>query len=260
MRILEDKLKNSKSMFGNICAQIINFKRLKIVLPRLLDYFKDIKNYLKMDGAEPIGLRNYIPLLYDKTQVTPFDAHYFYQDIWAFKKIFESKCSHHVDVGSNIKFNGFLTTFTKVTFIDIRPLPLKFENFKSKKGDILSLDYKDNSVKSLSCLHVAEHIGLGRYGDKLNPLGTKKAIKELSRILAPNGNLYFSVPIGKPKLYFNSHRIHSTDQIIDYFSDLEILELSGIDDKAKYQKNINKEVLNSCNYGCGLFWFTKKSD
>ncbi|KKN66598.1 hypothetical protein LCGC14_0470130 [marine sediment metagenome] len=249
---------NSKSMVGKICSDIINFKRLKIVLPRLLDYFKDKKNYLRMDGVEPIALRNYIPLLYDKNQVTPFDAHYFFQDIWASKKIFESKCSHHVDVGSHIKFIGFLTTFTKVTFIDIRPLPLKFENFQSKKGNILSLDYEDNSVKSLSCLHVAEHIGLGRYGDNLDPLGTKKAIKELSRILAPNGNLYFSIPIGKPKLYFNSHRIHSTDQIMDYFSDLEMVELSGIDDKANYHKDINKKALNSCKYGCGLFYFTKK--
>ncbi len=45
---------------------------------------------------------------------------------------------------------------------------------------------------------------------------------------------------------------------MDYFSDLEMVELSGIDDKANYHKDINKKALNSCKYGCGLFYFTKK--
>ena len=96
-----------------------------------------------------------------------------------------------------------------------RPLLADLDNFDSKKGTILSMPFKDNSIPSLSCLHVAEHIGLGRYGDPLDPLGTKKTTKELSRVLVPNGNLYFSVPIGKPRLCFNAHRIHSTQQIID---------------------------------------------
>jgi hypothetical protein len=84
------------------------------------------------------------------------------------------------------------------------------DNFISKRGSILLIPYENNSIKSLSCLYVAEHIGLGRYGDPLDPFGTKKAAKELSRVLALDGNLYFSLPIGKPKLYFNAHRIHST--------------------------------------------------
>lgn len=88
-------------------------------------------------------------------------------------------------------------------------------------------------------------------------MGTNKATKELSRVLAPKGNLYFSVPIGQPRLYFNSHRIHSTSQILNYFSELELLELSGIDDKGNFIKNINREILDACGYGCGYFWFTK---
>jgi len=226
--------------------------------PKFLRYFRDRKEYAKLNGAEPIKLINTYPRIHDKTIETHFDSHYFYQDIWAFEKIFKSKCAEHIDIGSKINFVGFLTVVTEVTFIDIRSLIVNLDNFEFRKGDILSLPYKADSVESLSCLHVAEHIGLGRYGDALDPLGTQKAAKELSRVIAPNGNLYFSLPIGKPKLCFNAHRIHSIEQILNYFSELELIELSGIDDNGNFKRNIKRNVLDSCDYGCGLFHFIKK--
>lgn len=247
-----------KTIIRRWVPQIIDFKKLIYSFPRFLIYFKDRKKYMKLNGAEPIRLINTYPRIHDRTIETHFEKHYFYQCIWAFKKIYDSKCDLHVDIGSKIDFIGFLTAITEVTFIDIRPLIVNLENFISKKGNILSMPYKDGSVKSLSCLHVAEHIGLGRYGDPLDPLGTQKSAKELSRVLAPNGNLYFSLPIGKPRLCFNAHRIHSTKQILNYFSELELNELSGVDDNGNFIRDIDREVLDSCNYGCGLFWFSKK--
>jgi SAM-dependent methyltransferase len=190
-------------------------------------------------------------------ETTPFDRHYFYQDIWAYKKIYESKAPEHIDVGSSIKTIGLLTAVTHVTFVDIRPLNANLSNYKSVAGSILEMPYENDSVNSLSCLHVAEHIGLGRYGDPLDPLGTKKACKELQRILAPNGNLYFSLPVGKPRLCFNAHRIHSPTQIIEYFDKLNLVELSGIDDDGNFIQNIDISILENSDYACGLFQFSK---
>jgi len=175
----------------------------------------------------------------------------------AFKKIKESKAENHIDIGSNVNFVGFLSAITKVTFVDIRPLEANLKNLESIKGDILSLPFKDNSVNSLSCLHVAEHVGLGRYGDSLNPLGTEKACKELSRILSKGGNLYFSLPVGTPRLCFNAHRVHSPEQIIQYFNGLKLVEFSGVDDKGTFRQNIDINTLKDENYACGLFWFKK---
>ena len=110
---------------------------------------------------------------------------------------------------------------------------------------------------SLSCLHVAEHIGLGRYGDKLDPHGTKKAAKELARVLARGGSLYFSLPIGKERLCFNAHRIHSPGRVLEYFKGLELVELSGVDDFGVLHKNLDVEKMCSWDYGCGLFHFRK---
>ena len=42
--------------------------------------------------------------------------------------------------------------------------------------------FGDRSVPSLSCLHVVEHVGLGRYGDPLDPQGSIKAMRELQRV------------------------------------------------------------------------------
>jgi len=248
------------SLFGllkQIQSQFLNWKKFKILIPQFLKYHNQWKIYSSMEGAEPSEYTEAFPQIYDQTISTKFDSHYFYQDIWCFNRILESKCKNHVDIGSNVIFVGLLTAITEVTFIDIRPLRVTLKNFNSKRGNILSLPYENNSISSLSSLHVAEHIGLGRYGDSLDPLGTKKAAKELSRIIAPGGNLYFSLPIGKPKLSFNAHRIHSTQQILEYFSDLKLLEFSGVDDNANFIENIDKSILDSCNYGCGFFWFTK---
>ena len=250
--------RHSKSFLRNFIKPIINISNIKYAIPKYIKYIRDWKKYSRMNYAEEMSLANSIPALFDDLVKTPFDSHYFYQDIWAFKKILELGSDSHVDIGSKVYFVGFLTAINEVKFIDIRPLKVNLDNLKSIKGSILSIPFEDDSVNSISCLHVAEHIGLGRYGDPLDPLGTKKATKELSRVLAKGGNLFFSLPIGKPRLCFNSHRMHSSGQILEYFSDLELIELSGVVDGGNYFQNINRNKLDSCTYGCGFFHFTKK--
>ncbi len=39
--------------------------------------------------------------------------------------------------------------------------------------------------------------------------------------------------------------------------DLELVELSGIDDKGNFIRNIDISILENAHYGCGLFWFRK---
>lgn len=226
-------------------------------IPKYLSFFSDLRQYKRMEGAEDIAARNLYPILDEKTSTTAFDTHYFYQDIWAFRKVLESGVKSHVDVGSKVDYVGFLSTITQVTFIDIRPLITDLPSLDSKSGSILGMPFTDGSVTSLSCLHVAEHIGLGRYGDPLDPLGTVKACRELQRVLAPAGNLYFGLPIGSPRVCFNAHRIHSTDQILEYFSGLKLVEFSFVDDKGRFKQNVPLESARDAKYGCGLFHFTK---
>jgi SAM-dependent methyltransferase len=236
---------------------LLDINKLKIGLRNYQRYWRDWKSYSRLPGSEDLQLENAYPCLYDRTSASPFDAHYFYQSVWALEKIKQSSVSLHIDVGSLVLFVGMVSAITKVTFIDIRPLFVNSNNFESKSGSILDMPFENNAVFSLSCLHVAEHIGLGRYGDPLDPLGTQKATKELARVLAPGGNLYFSVPIGKPRVCFNAHRIHSVQQIMGYFSALKLEEFSGVSDKGEFLRYVDVEAFSDSDYACGLFHFVK---
>lgn len=223
-----------------------------------LGYLRDWWRYSRIPGAEPIRCLDAYPQLHDRTEKTPGGGHYFYQDIWAFRRILNSGVTHHVDIGSRVLFVGFLGTIIPVTFIDIRPPDIHLDGLEFKPGSILDLPYDDQSVMSLSCLHVAEHIGLGRYGDPLDPDGTIKAAKELARILAPGGNLYFSVPVGRVRTCFNAHRIFSPQTIREYFSDLNVVEFSGIRDDGRFVQHMALSDLAESEYACGLFWFRRQ--
>jgi SAM-dependent methyltransferase len=220
-------------------------------------FWRQWRIYQTLPGAEPLRKEDLWVFLHDRTSTTPFDPHYFYQAVWAAKEIYKLGHPEHVDVGSDHRFVGQLTAFTKVIFIDLRPLPAIVEDLECRAGNILSLPFRDASIMSLSCLHVAEHIGLGRYGDALDPRGTEKACKELARVLASQGSLLFSVPIGKARVQFNAHRIHTPKQILDYFSELELVSFSAVNDTYEFVPNADPAEFADSKYACGMFHFKK---
>jgi SAM-dependent methyltransferase len=198
------------------------------------------------------------PILGEDTATTAVDPHYFYQGAWVAQHIARKRPSEHIDVGSQTDLVGFLTAITEVTFVDVRPISVSLPSLHIVRGSILDMPYDDASVVSLSCLHVAEHIGLGRYGDPLDPEGTRKACAELARILAPGGTLYFSLPIGRERTEFNAHRIHYPSTIIRYFSDLQLKEFSVVDDAGVLVSNVDTAAYDQSRYACGLFCFIKE--
>ncbi|WP_246834313.1 DUF268 domain-containing protein [Leptospira gomenensis] len=126
--------------------------------------------------------------------------------------------------------------------------------------DLTKLDFKTDSISSISCMHVLEHIGLGRYGDPLDVSGDLKASAELSRILAPKGNLYIVLPVGKPRIQYNAHRIYGFDDVLKLFPGLELLDWALIGENFSdggLIQRAKREDFENQNYGCGCFHFTK---
>jgi ubiquinone/menaquinone biosynthesis C-methylase UbiE len=107
-------------------------------------------------------------------------------------------------------------------------------------------------------MHTIEHIGLGRYGDTIDPKGDIKAINELKRIVKPDGNLIIVVPVGKPKIFFNAHRVYSFEMIIELMNDFQLVEFSMVYDNKEFIKNANPKDVENQKYGCGCFWFIKR--
>lgn len=220
-------------------------------------FLASLYRYRRLPGAEPIRVRELYPVLGDRLPASPYDPHYFFQDIWAARRIAELAPSRHVDVGSNVHFVGLLTSLTDVVFVDIRPLEARVDRLTPVAGSVTDLPFGDRSVESLSCLHVAEHVGLGRYGDPLDPGGTRKAAQELERVLAPGGQLLFSLPVGRPRLCFNAHRVHAPRDVVAAFPKLELREFAAVTDEDELVEHLAPEALRDSRYACGLYRFTR---
>lgn len=213
-----------------------------------LNSFKQFQN----NSIKEIEL---FPCLFDNTVNTPLDPVYFFQDTWAAKHLFTLLPSQHFDIGSSAKTVGIISQFVPTTMIDIRPLELQLEGLNFIKGDILNLPFEDSSIESISSLCVVEHIGLGRYGDDIDPFGSEKAIKELKRVLKKGGVLLFSVPIdSENKIYFNAHRSFTRSYVLDLFEGFEIL-----DEKYQYGEKLFDQYEQEKGFGTGLFYLKKQS-
>ncbi len=197
------------------------------------------------------------PCLDDRMNVTAFDPHYTYHPAWAARVIAAIRPAKHIDIGSTLTFCTMISAIVPVEFYDIRPAKLNLTNLECKRGDLAALPFADGSVISLSCMHVIEHVGLGRYGDPLDPDGDLQAIRELKRVLAPGGSLLFVTPVGRPTLRFNAHRVYSPGQIASYFEGLKVRQFSLIDDQGNFTENADPSDADRQVYGCGCWWFMK---
>ena len=156
-----------------------------------------------------------------------------------------------------------VSAFVPVEFYDFRPAPVKLSNFTSASADLTRLGFPDNSIASLSSMHVIEHIGLGRYGDPLDPDGDLKAIRELCRVLARGGDLMVAVPVGRARIQFNAHRVYDDAEFRSYFAGLELVEFALIPDgdvPVGLIQDAPRDFVDAQAYGCGCYWFRKPAD
>lgn len=225
-----------------------------LYLPKFIAHWV---NYARLARGEKIRLLDMQPCLGDWSTHTPFDAHYFYQGAWLARRVKAAGAGKHVDIGSSVLTMSVLSAQVETTFVDYRPLKASLPGLTSIAGNILNLPFADNSVQSLSCLHVIEHIGLGRYGDPLDPHGSIKAALELQRIVSMGGKLYLSLPIGRERVCFNAHRVHAPASVLRMFSQLQLIEFSYVDDNGLYHEGETVDVASHLEYGCGLFQFQK---
>ena len=230
---------------------------------RLFRFLKEFSQFRRIEKTHnqrfPLRWTDLYPCLHDRTASSHFDHHYVYHTSWAARILAQTMPELHIDFASDLRFATIISAFIRVQYYDYRPAQINLHNLSSHYVDILSLPFATGSARSVSCMHVVEHIGLGRYGESLDYDGDLKAIGELKRILGNDGNLLFVVPVGEPRIKFNAHRIYSYEQIIDYFSGLELKEFSLIPDNGKNGliRNASPLSANEQKYGCGCFWFTR---
>ncbi len=203
-----------------------------------------------------------MPIFGEDTVNTNFDKHYLYHTSWAVRKLKEINPSEHIDISSSLYFAGAASAFCPIKYYDYRPPALLLDNLTIGTCNLTNMHFATESIESLSCMHVVEHIGLGRYGDPIDYDGDIKAINELKRVLKRGGKLIFVVPIGATqKICFNAHRVYKLEQIKQYFNDFNLLEFTFITskfDKTGLILNPSNDVIANEMFGCGCFLFMKK--
>ena len=218
-------------------------------------FTRDWRAFRRLDHHRRFALDpvNLDPYLTDRTETTPVEPVYFVQDTWFAGRIAQRRPERHVDVGSSAKTMALVAQFIPVTMVDIRPVPLTVPGFTFARGSILALPFADGAVASLSSLCVIEHIGLGRYGDDLDPEGSEKAVAELRRVLAPGGDLYLSVPVdAECQVYFNAHRAFTREYVLELCAGLELVteqHLYGFDVVPAYDA--------ARGFGTGMYHFRR---
>ena len=239
----------------------LSWKIRPAALIRYAAFLSDWRRFRKAGGKAAV--LDFYPCLHDKTSATGIDTHYFHQAIWALREIRQNGARQHVDIGSDVNFVGMLTVITEVLFVDIRPLFLNIQNYQGIGASITALPFATNSIASLSCMHVLEHIGLGRYGDPVDPLGPEKACREIVRVLQPGGHAYISTLIGRPRVAFNGHRVFEPSEVLALFAGLEIEAMAMVDAPGRFVTGLDphtvdiRESEGGLDFGLGLFRLRK---
>jgi SAM-dependent methyltransferase len=172
--------------------------------------------------------------------------HYFHQDLLVAQKIFRNRPRKHVDFGSRLDgFVAHVASFRELDVLDFRDLVTAIPNVRFRRCDLLQLPPEFHQCcDSLSCLHVLEHVGLGRYGDPIDLRGDVKALENLAKMLIPGGTLYLSVPFGVERIEYNAHRVFGLPticQLIEPF--FEITEFSVVNDEGELQVSADLKIV-----------------
>ncbi len=228
-------------------------------LPKFLYDYIRIRD--KLGKRFIIEIKNWLPVLTDSKGVMAYDTHYVYHCAWAIRMLEKYGIKNHIDISSSLMFCAMASSSMRIAHYDFRIPNIELSNLMVGRQDLSKLTFANDSIESLSCMHVIEHIGLGRYGDPLNSDGDLQASLELARVLTKGGLLFIVVPVGKDSVVrFNAHRIYSYDAVLEMFSTLALESFSFVNDDSEPPR-LKIDALRSdtfsSNYGCGCFVFRK---
>ena len=152
-------------------------------------------------------------------------------DVWMWQAIkkYPVEGLHVVNMGSltpwyeaNCLFHG-----ARSTTIDYNPIITLSDRIKTMT--IADWDCDQPVFDVAWSISSFEHDGLGMYGDPLDPEGDIKAMKKMKRIVKPGGLMYFAVPIGKDRVFFNNARIYGRLRLPKMFEGWQQLDTFGLE-------------------------------
>lgn len=111
----------------------------------------------------------------------------------------------------------------RCTVFEVRPTPELHPQVEVRIQDLTRDADLAPEFDLVTCLSTIEHVGLGRYGDPLDPWGDVALARGLRRIVRPGGFVVLSFPVGAGCVVFNQHRIYSPLRREALFEGFELL-------------------------------------
>ena len=101
----------------------------------------------------------------------------------------------------------------------------RFSKVRYVRHDITDeLPAPDGAFDCFTSSAALQLVGLGRYGDRLDPDCLPRFVCELDRVMAPNADLFVSMCLGPDLLAFNNSWFLSEETIRNIFSGWELKE------------------------------------
>jgi Caenorhabditis protein of unknown function, DUF268 len=231
---------------------------------------RDYREYRKACGGDDAGfpITRYKTYPRERNQSSgTMRGHYFHQDLYVASRISKNNPTRHIDIGSRVDgFVAHVASFRDIEVLDIRPQTEQCHSIQFRQANLLELAEEfTQAADSVSCLHTIEHIGLGRYGDPVDPSGHRKAMRALGSMVKPGGTLYVSTPIGPQRLEFHAHRVFGVPGLIEMLeqeTDAAIKLFSYVDDRGDFHEDVDWRSAQAsshfgCRYGCGIVELVK---
>lgn len=210
------------------------------------DLTDDTKNKFLMDGAA--GVTKYFfektdstEIFYDKKIVNKLlkkvrkNAYFYYGE--TDKYLYESLKDHKINSKEVAILGSTLPWYESIVLgQNGRPTTIEYNkiNTNDNRLKIITYDdliYKKNKFEFIFSISSFEHDGLGRYGDNINPNGDLEAMEYVyENLIADNGKLFLSVPIGKDQVVFNAHRIYGKKRFFKLIEGFKIINSYGFEE------------------------------
>lgn len=185
--------------------KILSISRFLNDRPKLRQYLLNLRDFESQGG---IIDKWSIHLHEDSDFAGAASGHYFWQDLVVAQWVLAQKKSKIVDVGSRLDgYVAHVAASRKLSVIDIRPIKKLIPNVEFIQADILNFK-GSRKFEIVTSLHTLEHIGLGRYGDPIDPEGHIRCFESLAKLVFPKGHLVVSFPIdSETRVEFNGQRL-----------------------------------------------------
>ncbi|MEN9417535.1 MAG: hypothetical protein RI988_1155 [Pseudomonadota bacterium] len=259
-RVLKPVLRPILGLIGGI-----GFDPTRVLLLRFLPrYLAHARRFREQGGT----ISAHMPIFVDwQEQAGTAGGHYFHQDLLVATRIHDAAPRRHIDVGSRVDgFVAHVASFRNIELLDVRALQDSgHPRIQFMQADLMDAQSVPAEITdSLSCLHVLEHFGLGRYGDAIEPNGHRRGFNNLLRMLEPGGTLYVSFPIGRAtEVHFNAHRVFHPTEVLTWADTpgaVELLHFDFVDDQGALHRDANPAgQLPPMSFGCGIYTLRKRA-